>query len=107
MLNAFLDHEGEYNDREPLSQHAARQEQWPMLATAYRLAGDSQLNQSYGPRDRQRYDLFRGPEEDAPLLVFIHGGCWQRGDRKDYSFVARQLNANGITVAIPSYSLCP
>ena len=39
--------------------------------------------------------------------LYIHGGYWQRGDRKDYSFVARELNANGITVAIPSYSLCP
>src|SRR5262249_55330917 len=43
----------------------------------------------------------------APLIVYIHGSYWQHGDRKDYSFVARELNANGITVAIPSYSLCP
>jgi arylformamidase len=40
-------------------------------------------------------------------VVYIHGGYWQRGDRKEYSFVARELNANGISVAIPSYSLCP
>src|SRR5690606_3419673 len=43
----------------------------------------------------------------APLVVYIHGGYWQRGDRKDYSFVARELNAAGVTVAIPSYTLCP
>src|SRR4029450_9533713 len=34
-------------------------------------------------------------------------GYWQRGARKDYSFVAKQLNAAGIDVALPSYSLCP
>jgi arylformamidase len=78
-----------------------------MLATAYRLAGDTQLNLPYGSRERQRYDLFHAADKDAPLIVYIHGGYWQRGDRKDYSFVARELNANGITVAIPSYSLCP
>ena len=78
-----------------------------MLAAAYRLAGDTQLNQRYGSRERQRYDLFRAADADAPLAVYIHGGYWQRGDRKDYSFVARELNAPGITVAIPSYTLCP
>jgi arylformamidase len=41
------------------------------------------------------------------LIVFIDCAYWQRGDRRDYSFVARELNANGITVAIPSHSLCP
>ena len=43
----------------------------------------------------------------SPLVVFIHGGYWQRGDRKDYGFLARELNARGITVALPSYTLCP
>jgi arylformamidase len=40
-------------------------------------------------------------------VVYIHGGYWQRGDRKDYSFIARELNAAGVTVAIPSYTLSP
>ena len=77
------------------------------LAAAYRLAGDSRMNQPYGKRERQRYDIFYAANEDAPLVVYIHGGYWQRGDRKDYSFIARELNASGITVALPSYSLCP
>ena len=58
-------------------------------------------------RERQRYDLFVASSGSAPVVVYIHGGYWQRGDRKDFSFIARELNANGITVAIPSYSLAP
>ena len=106
-LNTAIDYEAEYNNRKRVPEHVAMNERWSMLATAYRLAGDTQLNLPYGSRERQRYDLFHAADKDAPLIVYIDGGYWQRGDRKDYSFVARELNANGITVAIPSYSLCP
>lgn len=102
-----IDYEAEYNNRKRVPEHVDINERWSMLATAYRLAGETRLNQAYGSRERQRYDLFLAADKEAPLVVYIHGGYWQRGDRKDYSFVARELNAQGITVAIPSYSLCP
>lgn len=102
-----IDYEAEYNNRQRVPEHAEINERWALLAAAYRLAGDTRMNQPYGKRERQRYDLFWAADKDAPVVAYIHGGYWQRGDRKDYSFVARELNANGITVAIPSYSLCP
>jgi arylformamidase len=101
-----LDYEAEYNNRKRVPEHVDIAERWQMLSAAYRLAGETELDQPYGPKERHRYDLFHAGE-DAPLAVYIHGGYWQRGDRKDYSFVARELNAAGITVAIPSYPLCP
>jgi arylformamidase len=106
-LSTAIDYEAEYNNPRRVPGHVDMYERWSMLATAYRLAGETQLNLPYGSRERQRYDLFHAADKDAPLIVYIHGGYWQRGDRTDYSFVARELNANGITVAIPSYSLCP
>ena len=78
-----------------------------MLSAAYRLASTPENDRPYGSKERQRYDLFVANSGSAPLVVYIHGGYWQRGDRKDFSFVARELNANGITVAVPSYSLAP
>jgi arylformamidase len=102
-----IDYEAEYNNRRRVPEYPEIAERWALLANAYRLAGDTELDQPYGARERQRYDLFHAASRDAPLVVYIHGGYWQRGDRKDYSFVARELNANGITVAIPSYTLCP
>jgi arylformamidase len=104
---AVLDYEAEYNNRRRVPEYPEIAERWSMLAAAYRLAGNTELDQPYGLRERQRYDLFHAPAEDPPLVVYIHGGYWQRGDRKDYSFVARELNAAGVTVAVPSYTLSP
>ena len=103
-----IDYEAEYNNRRRVPEYPEIAERWALLANAYRLAADTELDQPYGGRERQRYDLFHAADRaGAPLIVYIHGGYWQRGDRKDYSFVARELNAAGITVAIPSYTLCP
>jgi len=93
--------------QEHLQGYVENIERWEMLAMAYRLAADTMLNQPYGSGERHRFDLFRAADNDAPVVAFIHGGYWQHGDRKNYSFVARELNAKGITVAIPSYRLCP
>ena len=103
-----IDYEAEYNNRQRVPEHRRDQRALVAAGGGLRLAGDaSAWTSPTAQRERQRYDLFRAGGEDAPLVVYIHGGYWQRGDRKDYSFVARELNANGITVAIPSYSLCP
>ncbi|MET0651079.1 MAG: alpha/beta hydrolase [Hyphomicrobiaceae bacterium] len=104
---AEIDYEAEYNNRRRVPESAEIMERWQMLSAAYRLANAPESDRPYGTRERQRYDLFVASTGSAPLVVYIHGGYWQRGDRKDFSFVARELNANGISVAIPSYSLCP
>jgi len=102
-----IDYEAEYNNRARVPEYAEIMERWQMLSAAYRLASAPENDRRYGAGERQRYDLFLANGGSAPLVVYIHGGYWQRGDRKDYSFVARELNSNGITVAVPSYSLCP
>jgi arylformamidase len=81
---------------------------WRAATNQLRAEAFAELDLPYGPCERQRYDLFKAKSgADAPITVFIHGGYWQRLDRKDFSFVASALNANDITVAVPSYSLCP
>jgi arylformamidase len=106
-ITAVLDYEAEYNNRKRVPEFPEIAERWSLLASAYRLAANTELDQPYGTRERQRYDLFHADDAHAPLVVYIHGGYWQRGNRKDYSFVARELNASGVTVAIPSYTLSP
>ena len=78
-------------------------------STAARQTLNCELDQSYGPGPRQRFDLFLPERTGAgtPHVIYIHGGYWQRGDRKDYSFIATELVARGVAVSIPSYSLCP
>jgi arylformamidase len=102
-----LDLEAEYNNRRRVPEHTEHAARWQAASASYRAAARAELDQPYGPGERQRYDLFRSGDAKAPLVVYIHGGYWQRGDRKDYAFVARELNAAGIDVALPSYSLFP
>ena len=112
---AAIDYEAEYNNRRRVPDHEAISAPFAKASAEWRTKGDMLADQSYGPGERQRYDLFRarraGGGTDcgtaAPLVVYVHGGYWQRGDRKAVSFVARELNARGIDVVCPSYSLAP
>jgi arylformamidase len=69
------------------------------------------FGQSYGSKERNKLDLFwpgdDKPDKTAPIVMFIHGGYWQRLDRSAFSHMAKGLNARAIAVAIPSYTLCP
>lgn len=46
----------------------------------------------------------RGP---APVVVFLHGGSWQRGRREYYRFVGHALSARGVLVVVPDYRKAP
>jgi arylformamidase len=50
-------------------------------------------------------DLFEAG--DGPAVMFVHGGYWQALDKSFHSIHARGLNALGVSVAVPSYDLCP
>ncbi|MCL4768123.1 MAG: alpha/beta hydrolase [Hyphomicrobiaceae bacterium] len=104
-----IDHESEYNNRRRVPEHPAIMAHWAAASARVRSSVACELGQPYGPGPRHRYDLF-GPANgapDGPLVVYIHGGYWQRGDRADFSFTAEALVALGATVALPSYTLCP
>ncbi|WP_413364941.1 alpha/beta hydrolase [Lysinibacillus sp. 3P01SB] len=64
------------------------------------------LDIPYGPTRAERLDVFHG-EPGGPVVVFIHGGYWRMLTSKEFSFVARGLAAQGATVVIPTYALCP
>ena len=99
-----MDYEVEYNNRARLPDHRDVLARWRARSAVERPAARAALDQPYGPGERQRYDLFHaGP----PLVIYIHGGYWQMGSREDTAFIARGFTDAGITVAVPSYSLCP
>jgi arylformamidase len=103
-----LDYEAQYNNRARVPEHVDINARWQLASRDYRSQKQgAQLDIAYGPGERHRYDLFPAAADPAPLLVYIHGGYWQRGDRTEYAFLARELNTAGISVALPSYSLCP
>lgn len=104
-----LDYEAEYNNRRRVPEYPEIQARRQKESAAFLPLANAETDLSYGPGERQRYDLFRpkNVSGSSPLVVFIHGGYWQRGDRKENAFLARELNARGITLALPSYTLCP
>ncbi|MGI9511015.1 MAG: alpha/beta hydrolase [Geminicoccaceae bacterium] len=60
-----------------------------------------------GLGEKQRLDLYSCGDPKAPLLVYFHGGYWQRGDKSLYSFLAVPFTEHGANVAIIGYDLCP
>jgi arylformamidase len=106
-VTAEIDYEAEYNNRVRVPEHPALIAGWAHDAKAWR---ESQANRfhtiSYGPGARNTIDVFPSRGEGA-MVVFIHGGYWQALDGSFFSHLAAGLNGRGVSVAIPSYDLCP
>jgi acetyl esterase/lipase len=53
-------------------------------------------------------DLYRTPEPDAPVVLYVHGGGWRSGSRADAAAERlAPLAAYGVTVASVDYRLVP
>jgi arylformamidase len=102
---AEIDYEVEYNNRARVPENPELMAGWARDAAAYRTQCPPRA-MAYGPGDRNRIDFFAG-DTQGPIVVFIHGGYWQALDGSSFSHCARGLNTHGISVAIPSYDLCP
>ena len=99
--------EGGYNLREAFPDYERYFADWRERSAAARGRLDCALDLAYGPKPRQKVDIFGARAPHAPMLVFVHGGYWRAMDKSDFSFLAEPLVARGIAVAMPSYSLCP
>ncbi len=45
--------------------------------------------------------------KNNPVLIFVHGGNWNTGDKKLYGFFGRNFAKKGITTVIVGYTLSP
>src|SRR5690606_40595089 len=62
---------------------------------------------AYADGLRHKLDVY-APEQRgaaAPVVFFIYGGGWNRGERSDYQFVGRALAARGFVTVIADYRL--
>lgn len=99
-----LDLEKQYNNRARVPENPAIIAGWAADSTAYRETKPPR-EIAYGERERHRFDFFdAGP---GPAVMYIHGGYWQALDKSFHSIHARGLNQLGVSVAVPSYDLCP
>lgn len=81
---------------------------WQRQAAAFRDAVGARLREiRYGEAEAEVLDLFLPPAQPRGLVVFVHGGYWQRFGRRDWSHLAAGPIARGWAVAMPGYTLCP
>lgn len=63
----------------------------------------------YGEGEREIYDLYLPEDKTDPkathLILFIHGGSWQSGDKEDGQYWCRNLASKGYTTASICYTL--
>ncbi len=68
----------------------------------------------YGADPRQALDIYQPALSAAesqtsglPVVIFIHGGSWQHGDKAGYGFVGRSLAQAGYVTVVIEYRLAP
>jgi len=83
--------------------NAAREQR----SASFRAAHPETLDLPYGPRPRNRWDLFPARDPAAPCLVFIHGGYWQARTHEEFASLIEGPYALGWSAALPGYTLAP
>ncbi len=64
---------------------------------------------TYGSEPRQRLDVYRPRRsgQSVPTIVFLYGGRWQDGSKRDYRLLGNTLTRRGFVVVVPDYRLYP
>ena len=105
MTRAQLD--AAYNNSAAVKNSGEKLADWQRRSDIVRASHKELLDLIYGPRPRNRIDAFRCGRPRAPLLVYIHGGYWQRNAKEFYACLAEGPLARGIDVALIGYTLAP
>lgn len=67
-----------------------------------------QYNIHYGPDVRNVMDIYAPKNAvNAPVVLFIHGGSWENGDKDGHKFVGDSLARAGYVTGVISYRLAP
>jgi arylformamidase len=96
-----------YNNPAAVPESAMLLAAWRVESEAFRAAHGAHLDQRYGPRERNTWDLYPAADPKAPCLVFIHGGYWQRNSKDMFANVIAGPYARGWAAALPGYTLAP
>ncbi|HZQ00742.1 MAG TPA: alpha/beta hydrolase [Reyranella sp.] len=96
-----------YNNTEAVKNSAELNEARIALSAKFRAAHPEHLGLKYGPRERNVWDLFPAKDPNAPCLVFIHGGYWQRNSVDQFASLVGGVYAHGWAAALPGYTLAP
>ncbi|PPQ36045.1 alpha/beta hydrolase [Rhodopila globiformis] len=78
-----------------------------VASTVFRTTNPLHLDLRYGKAARNTWDLFPVADPDAPCIVFIHGGYWQRNSKEQFANLVAGPHGRGWSAALPGYTLAP
>jgi acetyl esterase/lipase len=92
-----------------LAYHFAALETFNLLVSKDKDSILWQTDMAYGQNPRQKLDIYMPRERSGPLpiVMFVHGGSWQEGNKHPYAFVGRALAAKGFMAMVMNYRLFP
>jgi arylformamidase len=106
-LYSQAERDAAYNNTEHVKDSAILNSAREVASSAFRMANSMHLDVRYGKGARNSWDLFPQADPDAPCLVFIHGGYWQRNSKEAFSNFIAGPHARGWSAALPGYTLAP
>jgi acetyl esterase/lipase len=101
------DRDAAYDNIAAVTNSAALNVERGAASAAFRVAHSDHLDLRYGPRERNTWDVFPAADPNAPCLVFIHGGYWQRNSKDQFANLIAGAYALGWSAALPGYTLAP
>ena len=96
-----------YNNTVAVADSAVLNAAREVASSVFRNTNSMHLDLRYGARERNTWDLFPVSDPDAPCIVFIHGGYWQRNSKEQFSNLIAGPHARGWSAALPGYTLAP
>ena len=102
---AFTPVEAGQTLRERLAQRMAQR----MEGRSQETPAPGKIDIAYGADPLQHIDFWRADGPDAPLVIFIHGGGWKRGDKSNATGAAKVAHSLAASYAFASidYRLVP
>ncbi|ORX80369.1 alpha/beta-hydrolase [Anaeromyces robustus] len=67
-------------------------------------------NVQYGPRSKNRVDVYYNKQDTQhlkPVVIFLHGGAWFKGDKYNFIEIGSYLSKNNYVAFLPNYTLFP
>ncbi|NKB60465.1 MAG: alpha/beta hydrolase fold domain-containing protein [Alphaproteobacteria bacterium] len=99
--------EFQYSPRLAVSDADTILARWASRSETYSNSANCDLDIAYGPSAGEKLDLFKPAADNAPVMIFIHGGYWRALDKRDHAFVLQPFVEAGALVASINYTLCP
>jgi arylformamidase len=96
-----------YNNTAHVADSAVLNAAREVASSVFRTTNSMHLDLRYGARERNTWDLFPVSDPDAPCIVFIHGGYWQRNSKEQFANLIAGPRARGWAAALPGYTLAP